>query len=128
MIELRDVLNIHHILIDKFGGSKGIRDQGALESAINRPFATFDNQDLYPTPAEKSAAILESILINHPFVDGNKRTAYVLMRLILLGNGLDIVADQDDKYQMVISASAGDIRFDDIKSWIQARIKKKSEA
>lgn len=82
MIELRDVLNIHNILIDKFGGSKGVRDQGSLESAINRPFATFDNQDLYPTPWDKAAAILESILINHPFVDGNKRTAYVLMRLI----------------------------------------------
>ena len=74
MIELRDVLNIHNILIDKFGGSKGVRDQDSLESAIHRPFATFDNQDLYPTPADKSAAILESILINHPFVDGNKRT------------------------------------------------------
>jgi len=128
MIELRDVLNIHNILIDKFGGSKGVRDQGSLESAINRPFATFDNQDLYPTPSDKAAAILESILINHPFVDGNKRTAYVLMRLILLDNGLDVVADQQDKYKMVISASTGDIRFDDIKKWIQTRLKKKNEA
>jgi death-on-curing protein len=90
MIDIKDVLNIHNILIDKFGGSKGIRDIGLLESAINRPFATFDNKDLYPTPTEKAAAILESILINHPFLDGNKRTAYVLMRLILLENGLDI--------------------------------------
>jgi death on curing protein len=128
MIELRDVLNIHNILIDKFGGSKGIRDKGSLESAINRPFATFDNEDLYPTPSDKAAAILESILINHPFVDGNKRTAYVLMRLILLDHGLDIVADQEDKYKMVISASAGEIRFDDIKTWIRARLQKKNGA
>ena len=128
MIELRDVLNIHNILIDKFGGSKGVRDQGSLESAINRPFASFDNQDLYPTPSDKAAAILESILINHPFVDGNKRTAYVLMRLILLDNGLDLVANQEDKYKMVISASTGDIRFDDIKKWILTRLKKKNEA
>ena len=128
MIELRDVLNIHNILIDKFGGSKGVRDKGSLESAISRQFATFDKKDLYPTPADKAAAILESILINHPFVDGNKRTAYVLMRLILLDNGLDIVADQEEKYQLVISASQGDIRFDDIKTWIQARLKKKNEA
>jgi death-on-curing protein len=128
MIELKDVLNIHNILIDKFGGSKGIRDHGSLESAINRPFVTFDNQDLYPTPSAKAAAILESILINHPFVDGNKRTAYVLMKLILLDNGLDIVADQDDKYEMVISACTGDMRFDDIKNWIESRIQKKNEA
>ena len=128
MIELRDVLNIHNILIDKFGGSKGVRVQGSLESAINRPFASFDNQDLYPTPSDKAAAILESILINHPFVDGNKRIAYVLMRLILLDNGLDLVANQEDKYKMVISASTGDIRFDDIKKWIVTRLKKKNEA
>jgi death on curing protein len=128
MIELRDVLNIHNILIDKFGGSKGIRDKGSLESAINRPFATFDNQDLYPTPSDKAAAILESVLINHPFVDGNKRTAYVLMRLILLDHGLDIIANQKDKYKMVISASAGEIRFDDIKTWIQTRLQKKNGA
>jgi death-on-curing protein len=128
MIELQDVLNIHNILIDKFGGSKGVRDQSSLESAINRPFATFEKHDLYPTPSDKAAAILESILINHPFIDGNKRTAYVLMRLLLLNYGFDILADQDDKYKMVISASKGDLRFDGIKNWIEIRLRKKNEA
>ena len=89
-------------------------------------FTSFNNQDLYPTPAEKAVAILESSLINHPFVDGNKRTAYVLMRIILLDNGLDIIADQNDKYEMVISASTGAIRFKEIKKWIQTRLKKKT--
>lgn len=98
MIHLTDVLNVHDILIDKFGGSKGVRDLGALESAISRPFATFDRMDLYPDPAGKAAAVLESILINHPFIDGNKRTAYVIMRLILLENEMDIFASQREKY------------------------------
>lgn len=84
MIEIKDVENIHNILIERYGGGKGIRDIGLLESAINRPFATFNEQSLYPTPIDKAAAILESILINHPFVDGNKRTAYALMRLFFL--------------------------------------------
>ena len=128
MIELQDVLNIHNILIDKFGGSKGVRDHSSLESAINRPFATFEKHDLYPTPSAKAAAILESILINHPFLDGNKRTAYVLMRLILMNYGFDIFAEQDDKYKMVISASTGDLRFDEIKQWIEIRLRKKNEA
>ncbi|MFN3444560.1 MAG: type II toxin-antitoxin system death-on-curing family toxin [Bacteroidia bacterium] len=127
MIEIRDVLSIHNLLIDKFGGSKGIRDQGSLESAIHRPFATFDNQDLYPAASDKAAAILESILINHPFVDGNKRTAYVLMRLILINDGYDIATSQDEKYQMVISASKGEARFDDIKIWIEAHLKPNEE-
>lgn len=88
-------------------------------------FTSFNNQDLYPTPAEKAVAILESILINHPFVDGNKRTAYVLMRIILLDNGLDIIADQNDKYEMVISASTGAIRFKEIKKWFKHASRKK---
>ena len=128
MIELRDALNIHDILIDKFGGSKGVRDQGSLESALHRPFATFDNQELYPSPTEKAAAVFESILINHPFIDGNKRTAYVFMRLILFEAGLDLKASQDDKYQMVIAASKGEIRFEEIKHWIQTHITQKNEA
>ncbi len=123
MIELKVVLNIHDILIDKFGGIKGIRDQCLLESAINRPYATFDNSELYPSLPEKAAAILESVLINHPFIDGNKRTAYVLMRLILLEGVYDIEAKQDEKYEMVISASTGTMRFDEIRNWIQSHIK-----
>lgn len=128
MIELKDVINIHNILIDKFGGVKGIRDIGSLESAINRPFAMFDNQDLYPSPSEKAAAILESILINHPFIDGNKRTAYVLMKLILLEFGFDIKVNQDEKYKMIIEASTGKFRFDDIKTWIMTHLISKNEA
>ncbi len=124
MIEIKDVINIHNILIDRFGGVKGIRDSGSLDSAINRPFATFDGQDLYPTSIEKAAALFESVLINHPFIDGNKRLAYTLMSLMLLDVGLDIEASQDGKYKMVIAASTGQIRFEEIKTWIQARIRK----
>ena len=124
MISIKEVEIIHNILIDKFGGSKGIRDLGLLESALARPFATFDNNDLYKNPLEKAAAILESIAINHPFVDGNKRTAYTLMRLILLEYQLDIVASQEEKYNLVISVSTGEYRYDEIKNWIESNLKK----
>ncbi len=124
MISVKEAEVIHNILIDKFGGSKGIRDAGLLESALARPFATFDNTDLYPNTVEKASAILESIAINHPFVDGNKRIAYTLMRLFLLENGLDIIASQHEKYDLVISVSKGEFRFDDIKSWIESKLKK----
>lgn len=126
MIGLKDAENIHNVLIDKFGGSKGVRDKGLLASAVNRPYATFDKLDLYPHTVDKATAILESILINHPFIDGNKRTAYVLMRLILLEGNLDIVATQDEKYEMMIAASKGEMRFEDLKYWIQNRLVKKN--
>lgn len=127
MIDVRTVENIHNILIDKFGGSKGIRNLSGLEAALARPYATFNKADLYATTEEKAAAIFESIIINHPFIDGNKRIAFVLMRLILMNAGLDLVASQAEKYQMVISASKGEMRFDEIKSWVTVRLKQKNE-
>ena len=123
MISVKETEVIHNILIEKFGGSKGVRDISLLESALARLFATFDNKDLYPNPIEKASAILESIAINHPFIDGNKRTAYTLMRLILLENSLDIVATQSEKYDLVISVSKGEFRFDEIKSWLESKVK-----
>jgi len=84
MMTLSHVEEIHKILIAKFGGSHGVRDYGTLLSALSRPYQTFDGKDLYPTAIQKAAALIESILINHPFIDGNKRTGYVLMRLLLI--------------------------------------------
>lgn len=127
MIDVKTVKNIHNILIDKFGGSKGIRDLASLEAALARPYATFDKVDLYQTPVEKAAAVFESIIINHPFIDGNKRIAYVLLRLTLMDSGLDISSEQGEKYSMVISASKGDIRFKEIKEWVAVRVKPKNE-
>lgn len=116
MITEEDVLKIHELLIDQFGGSFGVRDERSRNSAISRPFATFDKQELYPEPVDKAAAILESIVINHPFVDGNKRTGYVVARLLLLKSGLDIKATQDDKYKMVIAVSKGEWKYEQIRN------------
>ncbi len=80
MIEIEDV---HSMLIQEFGGTPGIRSHDLLEYAITRPFQTFDGNELYPTAQDKAKAITESIVKNHPLVDGIKRTGYVLMRLIL---------------------------------------------
>lgn len=92
MISEREVLEIHSILIERFGGSEGVRDQELLDSALNRPYQTFNGQELYPRPIDKAAAIIESIVKNHPFVDGNKRTGYVLARLLLMNEQRDIHA------------------------------------
>lgn len=123
MIQIEEVEKIHDILIEKFGGAKGIRDRAILESAIGRPFQTFDGKDLYPNPVDKAAAIFESLVSNHPFVDGNKRTAYVLMRLMLKEYNFDINVDQDEKYDFVLKAAKGELAFDKIKSWITTNLK-----
>ena len=123
MISTEVVLKIHKLLIDQFGGSHGVRDKSSLSSAINRPFATFDQKELYPEPVDKAAAILESIVTNHPFIDGNKRTGYVLARLLLLKSGLDIEAPQEDKYEMVMAVSKGEWKFEQIRGWMTERCK-----
>ena len=98
-----------------------------MESALARPYATFDQKELYPDVIDKAAALFESLIINHPFVDGNKRISYVLMRLILLEENLDITASQDEKYKFVISASTGEFRFAEIKNWITNNSSRKNE-
>jgi death-on-curing protein len=122
MIELEIVLNFHSELIEKYGGTNGLRDKNLLLSALARPYMTFDQQDLYPTPMNKAAAIFESVVINHPFMDGNKRIAFLLLRLILLDYDYDILASEDEKYDMTIAASTGNLRYDGITKWIEERM------
>jgi len=120
MITTAEAIRRHNRLIDQYGGSLGVRDLNGLEAALARPFATFDQQDLYESPIDKAAAIFESLIINHPFVDGNKRIAYVLMQLILLDYNLYVEVQRDVQYNFVISASMGEIRYDEIKAWLEA--------
>jgi len=123
VISEREVLEIHAILVEEFGGANGVRDKELLDSALNRPFQTFDGAELYPTPIDKAAAILESLVKNHPFSDGNKRTGYVLARLFLMDHNLDIHTDQDEKYKFVIAISTGELNFDQIKEWLEKKVK-----
>ncbi len=118
MISVKEAEEIHKILVENFGGAKGIRDLAILESALARPFQTFSRKDLYPTVVQKAGALIESILINHPFIDGNKRTGYVLMRLFLNNNNLDIKASQDEKYNFVMEIASGKIKFEKIVEWL----------
>ena len=82
MISIDEVLQIHEILIEGFGSSNGVSDNNLLQSAIARPFKTFEHNDLYPTTIDKPAALIESVINNHPFVDGNKRAGLLLMMLL----------------------------------------------
>ena len=124
MISVKEVEKIHRVLIDNFGGSHGIRDFGSLESALARPFQSFGNEELYPSPILKAAALLESILINHPFVDGNKRTAYTIVRLFLISNNFDIKASQEEKYNFIVSTASGKKDFDSIADWLTSHTEK----
>jgi death on curing protein len=119
MIGKEAILQLHELSIKTYGGSHGLRDEGLLESAIGRAYQTFGGEDLYPTAIEKAAAIFESLVINHPFVDGNKRTGFLGMYAVLQMGGIDLTAAQADAYTFTIAVSTGEKKYDDIVAWLK---------
>lgn len=122
MIERAEALVYHAELIHRFGGAHGVRDEGILDASLNRPYATFGGIDLFPTPIDKAAALMHGIISGHPFIDGNKRTGYVLARLVLQGSGLDIKAGEEERYNMVIHVATGQMDVDGIRTWLDSRV------
>lgn len=116
----QQVLFIHYRLIEATGGSHGVRDLGALQAAVARPKATFEGDDLYPDLFAKAAALMESIIKNHPFVDGNKRTAITAAGIFLQRNGCRLQAAQDELYRFTMAMAAGSAKVKDAEEWIRA--------
>ncbi|MCW3120926.1 MAG: death-on-curing family protein [Flavipsychrobacter sp.] len=119
MISEADILLLHEFSIIDFGGSEGLRDSNLLLSAVGRPFQTFDGKELYLTPFEKAAALGESIIINHPFVDGNKRTAMLAMFALLKEYKIEIVIKDTELYDFMIAMSKNEKRYSDIVDWLK---------
>ena len=122
MITLKDALYFHTKIVAASGGADGLRDKGGLEAALERPFSGFGDFEFYSTPEQKAAALIESIVKNHPFVDGNKRTGYVLMRMLLSAYNKDIRTTEEEKYDFVINVAAGKWDYDQILDWIRKHL------
>lgn len=118
-LSVADVLEIHRQVVAATGSADGCRDLGLLDSAVHRPQASFGGVAAYPDVAAQAAALLHSLAQNHPFVDGNKRTAYAAMRVFLRLNGCDILASEDDKYDFVIAVASSRMGTDDAVLWIR---------
>ena len=106
-------------MVRKHGGSSGIRDMNMLESAINRPFATFGGNDLYSNIYLKAGALIQSIVKNHPFIDGNKRTAYSSAYIFTKKNGIQILADQKKVVDFMIDVANKNLSVDEIALWLK---------
>lgn len=113
------VLVIHDQMIKQFGGSQGIRDLELVESAIGRPQATFDGNDLYKTIFEKGAALLQSLLKNHPFVDGNKRTALTAAGIFLELNKYKLINDHDNEVNFALRVDNEHLTIEQIAEWLK---------
>jgi death-on-curing protein len=112
------VLFIHYRLVSETGGEHGVRDIGLLESAIARPRATFDKQELYKNIFEKAAALMESLVNNHPFIDGNKRTGIACTVLFLRQNGILFSAKNSDLEKFTLRVASSKIKLSEISKWL----------
>lgn len=114
------VLFIHARLIAETGGEHGVLDLGLLQSAVARPQATFDGQDLYTELFSKAAALLESLIGNHAFVDGNKRTAITAVGLFLRLNGYRLTAGNQELEEFTLQCAQGLIPLEQMATWLKS--------
>lgn len=118
-LSAQQVLFIHARLIAETGGAHGVRDLGLLESAVARPWATFAGEDLYPSLFEKAVALMESLILNHAFVDGNKRTAVAATALFLSRNGHRLAAENTELERFVLFVVQERPSLDEIANWFR---------
>ena len=118
-LTVEQVLFLHARLIEETGGAHGVRDLSLLESAVARPWATFGSRDLYPDLFSKAAALLDSLIHNHPFVDGNKRTGIAAAALFLRQNGYRLTATNEELEEFPLLVAESRPGVAEIAAWLQ---------
>lgn len=117
-LSIEQVLYLHEKIIELARGIQGVRDFALLHSGLERCKATFAGEDLYPSVFEKAAALLHSLVMNHPFLDGNKRTAYETMKRFLYVNGYAIVATKSEIITLCLAADNEGWGVRQISTWV----------
>ena len=121
-INLSEVFELHRRIIRESGGATGLRDLNGLEAAVAQPRMTFGGSDLYPTLNEKAASLCHSIVQNHPFIDGNKRVGHAAMEVMLVVNGYEIHASDDDQERIILGLASGDVSRDELVEWLAGHV------
>jgi death-on-curing protein len=129
-LTLAEVLELHRLVVEQTGGSTAARDLGALQSAIAQPRASFEGRELYPSLEAKASALCFSIVLGHPFVDGNKRTGHAALETFLVLNGLELEASIDESEGVMLALAAGSLSRDQLLEWIREHVRpvRRSEA
>jgi len=118
-----EVIELHRAIVERTGGSHGIRDLSALESALAQPKATFDGTDLHPTIADKASALGFSLVANHAFVDGNKRIGHAALETFLVLNGYEIEAPVDEQERLILEVAGGNLPRAGLGEWLKSHVR-----
>lgn len=120
-LSYNEVIDVYREQIKKFGGFGAVRDNNALLSVIANPHREFAGRDLYPTIASKAAILVYSLIKNHPFVDGNKRTAFTCGRVFLRLNGYDF-EPLEQYYNIILKIAKSEVKQDDVFNWFELSV------
>ena len=118
-LSLAQVLDLHQVQLRLFGGAPGLRDRGALEAAVARPQMTFGGEDLYPEIGDKAAALMHSLVMNHPFVDGNERAGAHACIAFLLANEVEPLFSPAELTDITLSVAKGEVGAEALAVWLR---------
>ena len=121
-LSVNEVLELHNRVMQASGGSLGLLDLGALESAVAQPRMVFAAEELYPSLPDKAAALGFSLIQNHPFLDGNKRTGHAAMETFLVLNGHEIKATVDEQQTVLLRVAASEMKREAFLEWLREHI------
>ena len=122
ILSKRQILMLHTALIAQTGGIDGVRDEGLLDSAINAPFQTFAEQDLYPTVLEKAARLGFGLISNHPFLDGNKRIGAHAMLTFMGVNQINLCCTAEELISLILQVASGRLDYDGMLEWLKSHL------
>ncbi len=122
-LSVEQVLALHREQVHRYGGARGLRDRGLLESAVARPAMTFDGEDLYENLASKAAALMHSLVLNHPFLDGNKRVAAHAALIFVALNGQVVRTPPDQLVAVTLAAAEGEVAVEALAIWFRQRLR-----
>ena len=122
-LSVEQVLALHQALVGQFGGASGVRDRGVLESAVARPAMTFGGEDLYDDLAAKAAAVMHSLVLNHPFVDGNKRIGVAAAEFFLEWNVSTLDASDEELAPLTLAVAEGKVAVEALTIWFRQRLR-----
>jgi death on curing protein len=121
-LTLGEVLALHRRILAESGGTLGVRDLGAIASAVSQPKLSVGGQDAYPTLFEKAAALGFSLIRNHGFLDGNKRIAHAAMEVFLVMNDMELSASVNEQERFMLSLAAGEVSREGLVDWLRSKV------
>ena len=121
-LTLGEVLALHRRILAESGGRPGLRDLGAIASALTQPKVSVGGEDAYPSLMDKAAALGYSLIRNHGFIDGNKRIAHAAMEVFLVMNGMELRASVDDQERFMLALATGEVSREALAQWLRAHV------